>query len=310
MKLQLFGLLHLKENQLSAVNIRTKNFADQVQIYIRNAINLSNTLESQGVSFKLLTNKKYILDDYLRFEKNSLQVEEIPFITEVPNGARFYSAHFKLDAFRYLSKQANEYVGLCDIDMVCANGYPACLDNIVKAKLPLYYDISDQVIPAYGHEVIIDDLKIIHGIESEGRWCGGEFISGTPAFFSMLVDEIESIYPNYIANISNLHHVGDEAFTTAALELLRRKGVCIGDAGTLGIVGRFWNTHTLHCQKPFESFKKCFLLHLPADKRFLAEVSLQEGVNSENVLKFYVAHMKKYYLINAAKKLFKFFINK
>ncbi len=308
MKLQLFGLLHLKENQLSAVNLRTKDFADQVQIYIRNAINLSNTLQSQGVSFTLLTNKKHIVDDYLRSEKNTLQVEEIPFITEVPNGVRFYSAHFKLDAFRYLSNLASEYVGLCDIDIACANIYPTCLENIVNAKLPLCYDISDQVIPAYGHEVIITDLKIIHGVDSEGRWFGGEFISGSPEFFSALVEEIERIYPNYIANISKLHHVGDEAFTTAALELLKRKGVCIGDAGTLGIVGRYWNTNTLHSQKPFENFKECFLLHLPADKRFLAEVSMQEGVSSDNFLKFYVAHRKKYYLLNAAKKIRSFFV--
>ena len=289
-KLQMFGLLHLNENEQSAMNVATRNFAELISVYVKNAINLSNSFQSRGVSFTLLTNEKDVVQEYVQAEKCNLQVNEIPFITRVPVGTRFYSAHFKLDAFRYLSTLSSGYVGLCDLDMTCINPYPVCLDNIVKAKLPLYYDISDQVIPAYGHEIIINDLQLIHGIESEGRWCGGEFISGTTDFFARLVEEIDRLYANYTASIPKLHHVGDEAFTTAALELLRRKGVSMVDAGTLGIVGRYWNTVTLHPQKPFSYFRQCFLLHLPADKRFLAKMAKREGVVSDDFLKLYATY--------------------
>lgn len=294
MKLQMFGLLHLNENEQSAVNVSTRDFAEITSIYVKNAINLSNSFQSQGISFTLLTNRQDIVLEYVHSAKGNLQVNEIPFITQVPSGISFYSAHFKLDAFRYLSRLTDDYVGLCDLDMACIGRYPVCLHNIVKAKLPLYYDISDQVIPAYGHEIIINNLNLMHGLESEGRWCGGEFIAGTPDFFSRLVKEIDCIYAKYTANIAKMHHVGDEAFTTAALELLRRKGVCMLDAGTLGIVGRYWNTVTLHPQKPFAYYKRGFLLHLPADKNFLAEFSKQERFVSDDFLKRYATYRSSF----------------
>jgi hypothetical protein len=304
MKIHLYGLLHLDEKPHIAMNLRTRDFDEQISIFIGNATNLSDTLRSQGLSFTLLTNRKDVVDEHVQPGQFNLQVEEIPFITEVPGGIPFYSAHFKLDAFRYLSTLSSGYVGLCDLDMVCLNGFPACLHNIVKAKLPLFYDISDQVIPAYGHEVIIKDLKLIHGIEGEGRWYGGEYISGSPEFFGSLVKEIESVYPNYIAHISTLHHVGNETFTTAGLELLRRKGMYyMGDAGTLGIVGRYWSIKTLHPQKSFEYFQHCFLLHLPADKKFLAEIATRGGITRDEFLRMYATHRKVSFTTKIARKI-------
>lgn len=106
---------------------------------------------------------------------------------------------------------------------------------------------------------------------------GGEFICGTPGFFAILSAEIDKIYDNYLNVIRQIHHVGDEAVTSAALEIMRRKGIYVADAGTLGIVGRFWSSKTLHPQKPFECFEKCSLLHLPADKHFLAKMARKDS---------------------------------
>ena len=216
-----------------------------------------------------------------------MRVEEIPFTTKVPSGIRFYSAHFKIDAFRYLSSLDEDYVALCDLDMVCVNDIPQCLTNNIKSKIPMYYDIFDQVIPAYGHNTIIRDLKKIHGFDSEGRWSGGEFISGSPKFFRLLVKEIDALYGNYIQNIDSLHHVGDEAFTSAALEKIRKKIEYVADAGVLGVVGRFWSVSTCHPQKPFKYYENCFLLHLPADKRFLADLAAQKKLDRVNFFREY-----------------------
>lgn len=160
--------------------------------------------------------------------------------------------------------------------MVCINDFPACLHNIIKAGIPLCYDISDQVIPAYGHDVIIRDISTINKLESEGRWAGGEFISGTPELFNKLVSEIDVIYDDYVTNIHSLHHVGDEAVVSAAIEKMKRKGIYIADAGNIFIVGRFWNANVLHPQKPFAYYKNCFLLHLPADKKFISKLAKLE----------------------------------
>jgi len=156
----------------------------------------------------------------------------------------------------------------------------------------MHYDISDQVIPAYGQDPIVRDLSAIHGLDSEGRWSGGEFISGPPEFFSDLVDAIEDVYGNYVSRISSLHHVGDEAFTSSALEVLRRKCRYVADAGTLGIVGRYWNTPVLHPQKPFESFRRCFLLHLPADKKFLSDLARRDSDTLSDFKGLYDKHRK------------------
>ena len=64
MKLQMFGLLHLNENEQSAVNVSTRDFAEITSIYVKNAINLSNSFQSQGISFSLLTNRQDIVLEY------------------------------------------------------------------------------------------------------------------------------------------------------------------------------------------------------------------------------------------------------
>lgn len=293
MNIQVFGLLHLDENQKTAMNFSTANFREQILVYVNNAKVLSNSLALNGISYTILTNNRSLIQNIASAnDQTSLEVIEIPFSTKIPDGTQFYSAHYKLDALRYLASLSSGYYALCDLDMVCINGFPSCLNNLINSGIPLCYDISDQVIPAHGHDVIIRDLSAINGLESEGRWSGGEFISGTPEFFARLVKEIDGIYENYISNISSLHHVGDEAFTSAALECLRRSGVYIADAGTLGIVGRYWNTYVLHPQKPFDYFKKCFLLHLPADKIFLSDLAQRDMEALSQFKVLYARHQR------------------
>ncbi len=293
MSLKLYGLLHCKQGEQSAINFQPRNFQDQMLVYVRNAINLANTLQQQGVMFTLITNDKIAVDSLVAGEGSVLPTIEIPFTTEVPSGVSFYSAHFKFDVFRYLGGLTEDYVGLCDLDMVCINPYPHQLQNIVAAGIPLCCDISAQVIPVHGRDVIVRDLKLLHGLDSEGRWSGGEFISGPPSFFGLLSQEIEALYPAYLGNIHAIHHIGDEMVTSAAIEVLRRKGVSIGDAGTLGIVGIYWNTDTMHPQKPLAYFERCFLLHLPADKRFLAELARRGAIAPSAFLQIYAKHCRR-----------------
>lgn len=281
MPVKFYGLLYLSPEKDSVVNSHVMNFEDQVSVYLDCAISLAKSLSSRGISFILLTNNSDFLGDLSSSKAKFLQIKEIDFFTEVPSDAKFYSAHFKLDVFRYLASLNEDYVGLCDLDMICINDMPSSLSNNIKKKIPMCYDISDQVIPAYGHDTITQSLKMIHGLDGEGRWTGGEFIAGSSDFFQILSKEADHLFENYKRHIKRLHHVGDEAFTSAALEIIRMKGIYIADAGTLGIVGRYWSSKCLHPQKPIEYFHRSFLLHLPADKRFLAGLANQK--NSEPV---------------------------
>jgi hypothetical protein len=279
MDLTLYGMLYLDESDNININIKIKNFKSKIDLYLRNAVTLSKSLKDRGVNFVLITNNLLAIEQNKNYSRLDLQVEEISFTTHVPPGIKFYSAHFKLDVLRYLASLPSAYVGLCDLDMICINSIPECLMTQIAEKKPLFYDISEQVIPAYGKEKITRDIECILGDKSCGKWYGGEFIAGTPDFFFMLTHEINQIYDQYIANIDKIHHVGDEAITTAALEKMQQNGIKITDAGKLKIVGRFWSIKVLHEQKPFDWYKDCFLLHLPADKKFLASISQKSFID-------------------------------
>ena len=306
MHFELYGLLHLAEGERSLLNDRVKNFQQQIKLYIKNAIGLSDSLRRKDIKFTLLTNRLDLVSKALVGieRKDTLRIEKIDFPTKIPSGVRFYSTHFKLDVFRYfslLNKDRNPYIGLCDLDMIALNEIPTCLTNIVKDKLPMCYDISDQVIPAYGHDIIIRDMESISGINSEGRWIGGEFILGSPDFFLSLINEIDNVFGRYVNKINGLHHIGDEVLISVALEQIRRKGIYVADAGTLGIVGRYWSGKTRHSQKDFDYYKDCFLLHLPADKQFLASLANTAIVNDVQFIKKfnkYLMHKNSVYAMS------------
>lgn len=150
--MHIFGLLHLAESEKTAMNVSTENFRDQILVYVNNAKALSKSLDLAGISYTLLTNNKSAIQDILSKEASApFDIIEISFSTVVPAGTRFYSAHFKLDAFNFLATLPDGYYALCDLDMLCINQPPTCLQNLIKNKIPMCYDISDQVIPAYGH---------------------------------------------------------------------------------------------------------------------------------------------------------------
>lgn len=292
--IKIYGLLHLNSREYSAVNVKVLSFKDQLLVYIKNALALKNSLQARNIEFTLLTNSKVAIDEQIISLQATLDVVEIPFITDVPSGVRFFSAHFKVDAFRYLATLSENYVGLCDLDMVCLNNIPLVLKNIIESSTPIFYDISDQVIPVFGHEVLVKDLSVLTGLKSEGRWAGGEMIAGPPNFFAELVKVINDIWPIYENNVHKLHHVGDEAVVSAALEIMRKNGHYISDAGSLGIVGRFWSGTVQHQQRPFSYFfNRCFILHLPSDKRFLSRIKYDAFLKQKIFLRSYSWHLIK-----------------
>ncbi|MDY7022115.1 MAG: hypothetical protein SWJ54_12270 [Cyanobacteriota bacterium] len=283
MKLKLFGLLHIKEGEITSVNLSVKSFKEQISTYLDMSSNLYRSLQTRGVDFTLITNRKDFVESMLSSAGSDMPVVEIDFSTKPPTGKQFFSAHFKLDVFRYLASLNEQYVGLCDLDMICINDFPKCLKNMVESQIPMFYDISDQVMGR--REAIIRDLESIHHLKSEGRWAGGEFIAGPPEFFKNLAQETENLYDNYLSIIEEVNHVGDETVTSAALEVIRRKGIYICDAGTLGVVGRYWGgASSRFIQKPLRYFENCFLLHLPSSKAFLANLQI-DGVFSSTEFK-------------------------
>jgi hypothetical protein len=299
--MKVFGLLHVAESQKTVANLRMRHFTDRIAVYVNCATTLSRSLAQQGLSFALITNDKAFLERVSLASKR-LHIEEIAFDSIVPAGVPFFSAHFKIDLFKYLADCDEDYVVFCDVDVMALTTTPESLRRNAADGVAMAYDISDQVIPAYGSDVIARDLQRLHGFPSEGRWYGGEFLAGRPTFFRQLSDNIAKVYPDYVKYIGSLHHVSDEMPTNAALEMMRRQGVIVADAGSLGIVGRYWNAEVRHVQRDAAYFLRGFLLHTPADKRFLAELAMtEERVNYAVAYRLYLRSPRNR-LLNAARK--------
>jgi hypothetical protein len=301
--IQFFGLLHLADEEYSAVNLKVRNFTEQIGVYVSNASLLSKSLEAQSLDFTLLTNNKSKLIELAGDLCKNLRIEQIECKITVPSGINFYSAHYKVEVFRHIGTLDIDYAIFCDLDMVCLAPLPVVFETIVSQGIPLIYDITDQIIPEYGQEVMIDMFHAIHSEPSEGRWVGGEFMGGSPNFFEILTLQIETILPIYFEKVSKgsiATKGNDEVYSTAAIEILKRSGIYISDAGLLNIVGRFWSSGTLHIQKPLRYFEKTFLLHLPANKNFLSNFdSNHQNFDSD----LFIAEYKKLLRTNKIKSL-------
>jgi hypothetical protein len=200
-----------------------------------------------------------------------LDILEIPFETFVPHDIAFFQAHFKLDLIRIAAGGfLGRYPAIVDLDMLLLSEFSTPVRNLFSTNLPCVYEISDQVMPAYGYERISKDLTVVSGISSPlFKWYGGEFIAAPPEFYCELWKNIKLIYKNYLNNYTDLHHVGDEIVVSAALNRLTLEGNQLQDIGMYQGIGRWWSDPPLHPQRPLEWHKQCSLLHLPGDKYFL-----------------------------------------
>lgn len=259
------GVENLAQN-FGAASSKPPKIKD-LELYTKSCGNLKKSLEAHGFSYSVLTNNAALLKQL----QPELDVIQIDFSLNVPQGISFYGAHFKIDTFRWFAAQKDDYSILLDIDEVCINPMPENLCAAIKQNLPVYYDITDQMYPDAGRSRLIEDLQLFCPEADLGIWAGGEFIGGDSAFFKNLYRKIESISEGYFKVQKQLFHKGDESLTSAALQCLLKSAVAMVNAGAFGAIVRYWSCGTRHVQKPFAAVKDCFMLHLPADKRFLAE---------------------------------------
>ena len=274
-----YSLFHFDDNT-TARNAQSLN---ALKLYLNNIVTLKRSMDCNSLQYTLITNSPMIIDELTKHGL-SIDYEIIDFATHVPLGTRFYNAHFKRDVFRYFGTQ-NQISCLLDIDMVCLRSVSASSPY----EGPCLYDVTDQINGAYGYDTVNRDLTMVLGKKiNGGRWFGGEFILGDQVFYSALTSQIDRIYKNYLEVASHLHHVGDEAFTSAAINQLLMDGYRVNSADHL--VMRYWNDNTKHEQKPL-NFDVAFL-HLPADKSYLAKIS-NDTEKISNFRKYYWQYINK-----------------
>lgn len=267
-----YGLLYSDGNSELYTNLKVSGGIDPLDIYIENAALCGASLAHFGIPFTVVTNDVAAIQrrmEILGIE--DLDVREQNFTLQVPIGIAFYSAHFKIDLIKAFGMGLyGDYVGLIDLDTVLCRPFGA----LPRQGLSVY-DITDQVLPAYGTNRVFGDLTCIAGRKiADPRWYGGEFISGDSASFGRLSRYIKECWPRYIAAIGGLHHLGDEAVVSAALNVMaEEEGRAHRLSDAPGAVCRWWSVRTKSPQIRLEAVLNCSLLHLPADKQFLARLS-------------------------------------
>lgn len=290
-EVKMYGLLYFDPENDRHVNMSSRQ--KTIDIYLLCAANCSRLLRDLGVSFTLITNNRTLLTErLLSLSISSLQVLEYRFTLSVPAGVPFYSAHFKLELCNaFASGNFGKYVALIDIDTLPLRSLPVS-DHLSA------YEISDQIFPRYGRDVVVRDLEILAGKGlPDGRWYGGEFVMGSADQFRVLAEFINECWPRYVANIGAVHHLGDEMVLSAALNLYSEK-YRVADYGAPGHVARWWSSRTFNKQATFKDVRNAALLHLPADKPFLATL-VRNGENKYPILDAYEKHVRSKLLLRS-----------
>jgi len=300
--------MHFSDRDGNRVNSKAHSGGELFDLYIRNAVVLALTLKRHGYGFILHTNNTALCGELLDEEGRALVgVREIEAHYSPPEDIKFYSAHQKLNLYRTLAGEVGNVHCVVDLDMVMLKKLPDWLGDIWNRGLGAVYDISCQVLPSVGHERVRSDLARLTGFSSEGRWFGGEFISGTPAFWAKLCARIESYWPAYLANYQGLSHQGDEALSSAAFQVLGHADIIAVDVGTFDVVKRHWSVCTHHQQPSLCGYMdKISMLHLPADKPFIASCGLAD-FNDDNAQfwRRYKAENRKRRFLSVAKHMLK-----
>lgn len=302
-----YTLLYIDtENQSLSVNGISGTFDQQMKTFIKCCETLNESLLFfTNYQLTVLTNNKA----YIECISTNLTCIEIAFDFKVPKDTGFTAAHRKIDAYKYLAQSGDsDYSFLIDSDVLCLSKMPLNLINCISNNIPVYYDITEQVYPAYSREKIIKDKEVLMSNQSStGIWAGGEFIGGDNKFFKLLHDEIEILQENYFNNYKDLHHQGDEALVSPAIEkIMHNQYIC--NVGSFGGIGRFWSVPTLHVQSHWKSYTNNFLLHLPADKDFIAGISSVD----EHLINLYESYLKtkRVSIMKYSKKIIKKLLNK
>ncbi|SOE91919.1 hypothetical protein SAMN05414139_04607 [Burkholderia sp. D7] len=266
------ALVFIDVQATGSPNFKSKNPLS----YVRQAICLNKSLLHAGLPrLNVFTNAVDLTLSQLADtpQRERPIVHELEQTMEVPERARFYAAHFKLDLLAQAAHSlgVNEVLLLLDTDMAALRSLDGDLLRRCQNAGVGAFDISDQVFPAYGSKHVIADLETVAGRElMNPRWYGGEFLLATRPFLDRLVPRARQHYKTYVQEIHRLNHQGDEVFVSTALNTLADEGQPIVEVGAYQAIGRHWagNTH-----RDLRWFRGCCFLHLSGAKTLFEKES-------------------------------------
>lgn len=263
-----YGMFYAAARAEQHANLRA---ADPITVYVQNAITMAQSAAAAGMAYRLITNDP---DRLARIAAtlpggDALAVAPFTFSLDVPDGIAFHSAHFKLEVLTAFGTGAfGSHCALVDIDAVLLR--PLALPD---ADALYFYDISEQM---FGHEIPAAARATLATVAGDAvvnpRWFGGEFVAGPAALFKALGEEIAQAWPRYAAQAQaqGLWHTSDETVLSVAANRMIQQGLPVKDAGSAGLVARWWSLRTTNPMRRWSEASEAAVLHLPACKNFLA----------------------------------------
>lgn len=295
-QLTFYSLLFFEKNE-KIINLSRFNSDKKKEIiYSKMALNLSKSIHKQGFKHILITNQKQKIKNLVNY---NYPIYEIKFNKFLNKKTKFYSAHFKIDVIKMLSKKKNKSC-LLDLDILITKKFTKKFLYLLKnynLLCSLDYNLYNKKINLV--------YKLIANLNFKTpKWYGGEFILGEPIFFKRLYSQIMKIYPNYIKNLNYLFHVGDETLINSAIHILLQKNeIFFKDIKNFNIVCRYWSILNDDLTKIKYAMNNIFL-HLPSDKVFLSKINVDD-YNFKELKKVYLEYHQYFW-----KKLILKFKNK
>lgn len=267
MEPRFYGLLMVPEEGERTANLPPDEAS--LDIYLRCAALSARSFAHWEHDWTLVTdNAELVSRRCERLGLHGFAVRQEEFTLDVPRGIPFRLAHFKLELLRrFASGDYGACVGLVDLDTVClapiSGAGPLCRSlHAYRLDTARGGEEQDPRLP--------ESLELLGCSEAEPRWWGGEFLAGPAAAFARLWRSVDEIWPLYRDHWRALVHAGDEMVLAAALARYAAEGGEIIDAGRARLVERYWTASTRHRPHSFRSLDDVGILHLPADKDFLA----------------------------------------
>lgn len=297
-KINFYGLIHFAKNENKKLNFNTADDEEKMMVYLKNAAVLTKQLSRYDINFTLITNNKNYIKNLLKKIDFRIDIVEIKFKTLVHKSIHFYSCHFRVDIFRYFSKLKNSYSILIDLDSVIIN-------NISKKNILKFYNyglvnnITDNIIPAYGKEKVLKNIKILEPRVKKIEWYGGDFFGGNHEFYKILYRISKFYQKKFNKNYKVLRDQTDELFMTLSIMKIKELNLYqIKNTKTIKFFTRYWSSPIMHKQNSLQYYLKYNLLHLPADKIFLAGLfeNIYEELNIKKIYNKYISSNK--FLIN------------
>lgn len=293
-KICFYGLLHIKPGENNKLNFHSKNHVEKTVVYLKNAVLLNEQLKNIDIKFVLITNQKAFVEKILKNLNYNLNIKTLRFKTFVPRNTHFYACHFRVDVFRYLSKLKKNYSILIDLDVLILSDLKNFKKNLIFDE-GIVNNISNNVFPAYGKNLIKQKLRILDQNTKRFQWYGGDFFAGNFKFFELMYQYSRFYQKKFVENMKNLRNQTDELFISATINKIKSDNLYkIKNSTYNKLFTRYWNTNVKHKQKNFSDYLSYKILHLPADKVFLSTCfnNLSETKNFKINYKMYVESFK------------------